>query len=100
MRESFNKITSSYPETEALQRGQTGRRHGQGEVGQHQGGVDMAAAGAGGQMATRSQNRINQRWSPNYICTVRSETSAGGSSGHTQVTSHTSDSMALYRVAE
>ena len=46
--ESFNKITSSYPETEALQRGQTGRRHGQGEVGQHQGGVDMAGAGAGG----------------------------------------------------
>ena len=46
--ESFNKITSSYPETEALQRGQTGRRHCQGEVGQHQGGVDMAAGGAGG----------------------------------------------------
>ena len=86
--ESFNKITSSYPETEASQRGQTGRRHRQGEVGQHQGGVDMLVLEAGGQMGTRSQNRINQSWSPNYICTVRSETSAGASSGHTQVTSH------------
>lgn len=85
---SFNKITSSYPETEASQRGQTGRRHRQGEVGQHQGGVDMLVLEAGGQMGTRSQNRINQSWSPNYICTVRSETSAGASSGHTQVTSH------------
>ena len=94
--ESFNKITSSYPETEASQRGQTGRRHRQGEVGQHQGGVDMLVLEAGGQMGTRSQNRINQSWSPNYICTVRSETSAGASSGHTQVTSHKSQVTAWH----
>ena len=60
------------------------------EVGQHQGVVDMLVLEAGGQMGTWSQNRINQSWSPNYICTVRSETSAGASSGHTQVTSHNS----------